>query len=89
MLRVIATIVMPPIIPDDAYEGLSVKPEGIDAGRCPDYLLKAACHAWDNAFAGRERHGFRNAQVSVIAPTGRSGWSWIAIRRALNRILVL
>ena len=73
MLRVIRNHRYAAYHADDAYEGLSVKPEGIDAGRCPDYLLKAACHAWDNALQEGERHGFRNAQVSVIAPTGTIG----------------
>lgn len=73
MLRVIRNHRYAAYHADDAYEGSSVKPEGIDAGRCPDYLLKAACHAWDNALQEGERHGFRNAQVSVIAPTGTIG----------------
>lgn len=33
----------------DEYEGLSLKPQGIHAKYCPDYLLKAACKAWDDA----------------------------------------
>src|SRR5690242_19913371 len=33
----------------EAYEGLSIKPQGINAKDCPDYLLKAATKAWDDA----------------------------------------
>ncbi|MGA1058079.1 MAG: adenosylcobalamin-dependent ribonucleoside-diphosphate reductase [Phycisphaerales bacterium] len=36
-------------------------------------LLERAVRAWDDALALGERHGFRNAQVSVIAPTGTIG----------------
>ena len=40
----------------DAYEGLSLKPVGINAKYCPDYLLSAACKAWDDAVElGREK----------------------------------
>lgn len=59
--------------PDDAYEGLEVKPVGIDPKFCPDYLLKAACNAWDDAVKLGEEHGYRNAQTTVIAPTGTIG----------------
>lgn len=58
---------------DDAYEKLHIKPQGINAGDCPDYLLRAACSAWDDALRLGEKFGFRNAQVSVIAPTGTIG----------------
>jgi ribonucleoside-diphosphate reductase alpha chain len=55
------------------YEGLSVTPTGIDPGHCPDELLRAARESWDAALALGEKHGYRNAQVSVIAPTGTIG----------------
>lgn len=55
------------------YEELSVKPLGISALYCPDYLLKAAREVWDEALEQGIRHGYRNAQVSVIAPTGTIG----------------
>ena len=58
---------------DDAYVGLSIKPQGIKAKDCPDYLLNAACKAWDDAVALGEKHGYRNAQTTVIAPTGTIG----------------
>ncbi|HYC41196.1 MAG TPA: vitamin B12-dependent ribonucleotide reductase [Chitinophagaceae bacterium] len=57
----------------DEYEALSVKPQGIKAQYCPDYLLKAACKAWDEAVEMGERFGYRNAQATVIAPTGTIG----------------
>src|SRR5688572_7528622 len=57
----------------DEYEKLSVKPQGIKARYCPDYLLKAATKAWDEAVQLGEKYGYRNAQVTVIAPTGTIG----------------
>jgi ribonucleoside-diphosphate reductase alpha chain len=57
----------------DEYEGLSIKPQGIKAQFCPDYLLKAACKAWDDAVELGEKYGYRNAQATVIAPTGTIG----------------
>ncbi|MBL7925191.1 MAG: vitamin B12-dependent ribonucleotide reductase, partial [Bacteroidia bacterium] len=57
----------------DAFEGLDVKPAGIDPSFCPSYLLSASCKAWDEALQLGEKHGFRNAQVSVLAPTGTIG----------------
>ena len=56
-----------------AYENLSVNPVGINAKYCPDYLLKAATRAWDDAVQMGEKHGYRNAQTTVIAPTGTIG----------------
>ncbi len=57
----------------DQYEGLSINPQGIKSQHCPDYLLKAACKAWDDAVTLGEKHGYRNAQSTVIAPTGTIG----------------
>ncbi len=57
----------------DEYEQLSVQPMGIDAGSCPQYLLKAACQAWDEALRLGQQYGYRNAQTTVIAPTGTIG----------------
>jgi ribonucleoside-diphosphate reductase alpha chain len=57
----------------DAYEGLEIKPAGINAKYCPDYLLKAATKAWDDAVQMGEQYGYRNAQATVIAPTGTIG----------------
>ena len=57
----------------DAYEGIEIKPQGINAKYCPDYLLKAATRAWDDAVQLGEKYGYRNAQTTVIAPTGTIG----------------
>jgi ribonucleoside-diphosphate reductase alpha chain len=58
---------------EDAYIGLSLKPQGIKAQYCPDYLLTAACKAWDDAVEMGKKYGYRNAQATVIAPTGTIG----------------
>ncbi len=55
------------------YEGLTVTPHGIQEKYCPEYLLKAARKCWDSALSLGEKHGYRNAQVTVIAPTGTIG----------------
>ncbi|MCX2739547.1 vitamin B12-dependent ribonucleotide reductase [Pontibacter anaerobius] len=57
----------------DTYEGLSIKPVGLDQELCPEPLLKAAQQAWDAALAQGEKYGYRNAQATVIAPTGTIG----------------
>ncbi len=57
----------------ETYENLVVKPVGIDPKYCPDYLLSAACNAWDKAVQMGEEFGYRNAQATVIAPTGTIG----------------
>jgi len=53
--------------------GLATRPVPIDPLHAPQDLLDAAREAWDEALALGQRHGFRNAQVSVIAPTGTIG----------------
>jgi ribonucleoside-diphosphate reductase alpha chain len=56
------------------YEELSVKPVPLDAASCPDpALVDAARAAWDDALSLGEAHGYRNAQATVIAPTGTIG----------------
>jgi ribonucleoside-diphosphate reductase alpha chain len=57
----------------DEYENLEIKPIGIKAKYCPDYLLTAATKAWDDAVQLGEKYGYRNAQTTVIAPTGTIG----------------
>ena len=57
----------------DAFEGIEIKPVGINAKYCPNYLLKAATRAWDDAVQMGELYGYRNAQATVIAPTGTIG----------------
>jgi len=46
----------------------------IEESCCPDYLLQAARNSWDQARAQGQSCGFRNAQVSVLAPTGTIGF---------------
>ncbi len=58
---------------EEEYERLSVKPRGIDSEYCPGELFEAAGKVWDEALERGTRYGFRNAQVSVIAPTGTIG----------------
>lgn len=55
------------------YESLSTAPEGIDPTQTPTELLEAARHAWDQALLLGEKYGFRNAQATVLAPTGTIG----------------
>jgi ribonucleoside-diphosphate reductase alpha chain len=56
------------------YEDLSIVPVALDAVNCPDAeLVKAARHSWDRALALGQQHGFRNAQATVLAPTGTIG----------------
>ncbi|MDR3170173.1 MAG: adenosylcobalamin-dependent ribonucleoside-diphosphate reductase, partial [Treponema sp.] len=59
--------------PATEYEALHIIPKGIDPTACPAYLLGAAQAAWDRALELGSAHGFRNAQVSAIAPTGTIG----------------
>ncbi|MGO9410431.1 MAG: adenosylcobalamin-dependent ribonucleoside-diphosphate reductase, partial [Spirochaetia bacterium] len=57
----------------EEYEALSVIPQPIDALFCPPDLTAAARRAWDKALALGEKYGYRNAQVTAIAPTGTIG----------------
>ncbi len=47
--------------------------DDIDAEMVPEHMLSAAKQAWDEAVALGEMHGYRNAQASVLAPTGTIG----------------
>ncbi|MEA2736255.1 MAG: ribonucleoside-diphosphate reductase alpha chain, partial [Humisphaera sp.] len=62
------------------YENLDIKPVGIDHTQfvasdplASRQLLAAALECWDRALLLGERHGYRNAQTTVIAPTGTIG----------------
>ncbi|WP_417453720.1 vitamin B12-dependent ribonucleotide reductase [Kiloniella sp.] len=56
------------------YEELEVLPVPIVAKDCPDQnMVEAAKAAWDQALELGEKHGYRNAQTTVIAPTGTIG----------------
>jgi ribonucleoside-diphosphate reductase alpha chain len=57
----------------EEYEGLTITPAGIDPRYCPDYLLEAARRESDRMLELGEKHGYRNAQVTVCAPTGTIG----------------
>jgi ribonucleoside-diphosphate reductase alpha chain len=55
------------------YEDLTIRPMGINPRYCPEYLFRSARKTWDEAYELGENYGYRNAQVSVIAPTGTIG----------------
>ena len=55
------------------YEALATLPVALDAANCPENLVTRARVAWDNALNLGEKHGYRNAQASVVAPTGTIG----------------
>ncbi|MEZ0281853.1 vitamin B12-dependent ribonucleotide reductase, partial [Methyloceanibacter sp.] len=58
----------------DGYEKLATAPVPLDHAACPDAtLIEAAQRAWDRAIALGQNHGFRNAQATVVAPTGTIG----------------
>lgn len=58
----------------NGYEGLSVNPVPMDLVSCPQGdLVTHAQAAWDAALELGEKHGYRNAQTTVIAPTGTIG----------------
>ncbi|MBF0556395.1 MAG: hypothetical protein HQK96_17900, partial [Nitrospirae bacterium] len=56
-----------------SFEGLEIKPPCINPKYCPEYLLNAAQDAWDEAVELGNKYGYRNAQTTVIAPTGTIG----------------
>ena len=58
---------------ESEYEALDIKPMGINPSDTPDDLLAAARDAWDQSLTLGEAHGYRNAQVTVLAPTGTIG----------------
>ena len=58
----------------EGFEGLDIRPVPLDHANLPDRALgKAANGAWDRAVQLGEKHGYRNAQATVIAPTGTIG----------------
>jgi ribonucleoside-diphosphate reductase alpha chain len=73
--------------PASEYEEVSVVPMGIDQSLCPPYLLAAARDSWDRALELGEKHGYRNAQATCIAPTGcLVGGSLVITERGLMRL---
>ncbi len=56
------------------FENLSINPVPLLGQDCPDQnLIIAAKDAWAKALSLGEKHGYRNAQATVIAPTGTIG----------------
>ena len=60
-------------VPAEDYEGLTTPPQCLDPTDTPPDLLHAAQTSWDRVITLGETHGFRNAQTTVIAPTGTIG----------------
>src|SRR5690606_27357154 len=58
---------------DPDFEDVSHKVMGIDSELAPADMLAAARDSWDQALALGEEHGYRNAQATVLAPTGTIG----------------
>jgi ribonucleoside-diphosphate reductase alpha chain len=74
MLRVIRNHRRAALGETQGYDGLSVPPVPLDGENCPQGdLAVAAVAAWDRALKMGEEHGYRNAQTTVIAPTGTIG----------------
>jgi ribonucleoside-diphosphate reductase alpha chain len=74
MLRVIRNHRTAALGKADGYDDLAIKPVPLDHANCPDQrLIELAKDAWDEALRLGKTHGYRNAQVSVIAPTGTIG----------------
>jgi ribonucleoside-diphosphate reductase alpha chain len=58
----------------EGYEDLEMHPVPLDIKNCPfPNLVKAAQRSWDSALAEGEKYGYRNAQTTVLAPTGTIG----------------
>ena len=55
------------------FEGVGTTVSTIDPSHCPADLLDAAHRSWDRALGVGEQHGYRNAQISCLAPTGTIG----------------
>lgn len=59
--------------PEEEYEGLTIYPLGVKKEFVSSDLLQAAQESWNRAVELGEKHGYRNAQTTVIAPTGTIG----------------
>ncbi len=74
-------------VDQDEYDGVSHHVVGIDQALCPSDMLEEAHTAWDLAVALGEAHGYRNAQSTVLAPTGcLVGGSLVPTERGLVRL---
>jgi ribonucleoside-diphosphate reductase alpha chain len=58
---------------DGDYDSVTHSVMSIDPDLCPKELLEAARASWDHAVELGEEHGYRNAQATVLAPTGTIG----------------
>ena len=61
------------VLAEENYEGLSCTPMPMNHEMCPSELSKSALGAWEDACNLGQQYGFRNAQVSALAPTGTIG----------------
>lgn len=57
----------------EEFEDLNIKPYQVPVEFQPDYILSAARDAWDKALLEGGQFGFKNAQVTLLAPTGTIG----------------
>lgn len=57
----------------EEYEQISITPSGLKEWACPGNLIAAARESWDDALSLGQHYGFRNAQVTALAPTGTIG----------------
>jgi ribonucleoside-diphosphate reductase alpha chain len=74
MLRVIRNHCRAAYGESQGYEGLAIPPVPLRAQDCPDPAIVAAAEAaWDLALELGTAHGYRNAQTTVVAPTGTIG----------------
>ncbi len=74
MLRVMRNHRQAAVGGQDNYEGLTITPVAINHEYLPEKALgEAAVRAWDRAVALGVEHGYRNAQATVVAPTGTIG----------------
>ena len=74
MLRVVRNHARAARGEQDGYEDLATAPVPLDHASCPEpRLLAHAMRAWDQALELGREYGYRNAQATVIAPTGTIG----------------
>ncbi|MBI5728263.1 MAG: adenosylcobalamin-dependent ribonucleoside-diphosphate reductase, partial [Candidatus Magasanikbacteria bacterium] len=59
--------------PKEEYEKMTITPVAINPAHAPAYLLAAARECWNEAVAMGEQYGYRNAQTTLLAPTGTIG----------------
>ena len=77
-------------VPKNEYEGLTVTPVTHAPSLFTQETWALARVMWDNALAIGEVAGYRNAQVTVIAPTGcLTGDSFVATDRGFRRLSTL